>query len=184
MGPCLMDETVLDPPRVTRPRPHHLRWVAVTVAVVTIGAFIVWWTRPDAFGPYGNAVSAQLVVGETLDVNLSVTSIQEQVTTHALEPRITENTADADIDVVLCELDGDDRLGAGTGELDRYCTSVRPATAGQIDWRRNDLMVRVTPRRAGTVRIEGTEIGYTRGWRHLRQTGTQHTGTAVVLTAR
>ena len=65
------------------------------------------------------------------------------------------------------------------------CSSVRPATeATDVDWGREALVVRVTPRRQGTVRIAGALVRHTRDWQHAWQTGTERTGTELVVSAR
>ena len=113
--------------------------------------------------------SGQPDTGQTL--TLTVTSIR---------PIVMQNTANATVRVLRCVL-------AATGhgpvaEPPANCATLRPFTSGRVKLGfgkgDDDIVITVTPRRAGTVRIAGAELHYSSGIRH----GVQHIGGRLATT--
>jgi hypothetical protein len=96
----------------------------------------------------------------------------------AIRAIVALNTADADISILRCVLanDGPGPDGASRGAAKATCSSLRPFDSGAVTvgFRKgdDDIVVAVSPKRAGKVRISGIELQYSSGLRH----GTQHTG--------
>lgn len=172
---------------MTRTRPLRLLAAMIVLAAV-VAAAAWWWMHPRAFDSYGGQVGAPVEPGGTANVNLNVPRQDLDVTIRSISVDVAENTSDAEIDLVLCSHPAapDAVLGAGFGDLGRAdCSSVRPAVGVRsVDWRRESLIVRVTPRQAGTVRITGAWVRYSRDWRHGWQTGSERTGIEVVVPSR
>jgi hypothetical protein len=165
-----------------RRRRARITWVVVLGVLATAA---VWWSQPRAFDAYGDLVEAPVEVGSTANVNLLLPSKDVAATIRSIRADVVENTSGATIELVLCSTpDSGAGIGAGFGELGPSdCDRVRPVrSAGEVDWREESLVVRVTPSHAGTVRIAGARVTYTRDWRHLWQSGTERTGTEVVVT--
>lgn len=71
-------------------------------------------------------------------------------------------------------------LGGGVvvDDVRQYCRELVPFQPGAIDLgvTSTGLVIAVTPRRAGTVELDGAQVAY----RHGIRTGSQHIGAAAV----
>lgn len=173
-----------DPARTDRRRPARVLLAAAVLGALAAAAW--WWTHPQAFDAYGGRGRTEVAVGRTANLNLLVPSRDVDVTVRSIRADVVQDSADADVELVLCGPVDGAFTGDSVGPLGpAQCSSVRPATeATDVDWGREALVVRVTPRRQGTVRIAGALVRHTRDWRHAWQTGTERTGTELVVSAR
>jgi len=153
-------------------------------------AWLGWtWRHPTAFsepGGFGHAAD-HYAVGEAFYADLITApwGASGEVHIDSVEPHVVTNTADAEVDFYVCRLAdaADGRLGNGGQDLaDEFCGQLLPAEGGvglQLDRdARQQLLVKVTLREPGTVRVAGADVTYSDGWQH----GTQDTGGEVVVT--
>jgi hypothetical protein len=173
---------------MSRPRRARVLAGAALVGAALLAAYLLWWSRPTAYFPYGSGSAGPSEVGETRFFSLLLSEPDGVVDVHELRPVVTTNTSDATIDYVVCT-DGERAgIGSGSGPLpNAECPRLRPLAdvdLDDVDWTDHSLVARITPRRAGIVRIEGAEVTYTRDWKHLWQTGTQRFGSEVVVRTR
>lgn len=177
-----------------RPRWPWLVAIGVFVLVaagVPTGIWFVHWRSSlhslSEYPTYG--VGGPLAIGKTeyLGGNLwaqdTIThpSRPMELSLHIsmIRPVVVTNTAGADIRILRCvlALDGPGPEGDASGRS--RCASLSPFESGDITlgFQRgdDDIVIAVTPRRAGKVRIAGVEVHYSSGLRH----GTQHTGVQI-----
>ena len=164
--------------------------LTLLVATAAVAAFCVWVTHPNAVGAYGNEQGMRLEVGETVLVDAGIYSRHVEddprhgmpITVHSAVARISENTADADIELVLCRHSGDgtDIIGSIMAEdVSSYCLEELPIGGAHESFPSTaQLLFRITPRQPGTVQIEGIDLTYRDGIRR----GTVHTGTKMITT--
>jgi len=127
----------------------------------------------------------------TWNVDVGDSMSNETVTLRGVSAVVVQNTADADIEFVICRwIPGlDARLGNDTGSLDDYCASTTPASERSLNLDPTDplaesIILRVTPKQVGRVELHGVNVDYQRGWRHLWQSGTEQTGPDVAITVK
>ena len=91
---------------------------------------------------------------------------------------VTTNTADADVRFLVCTVDPAGGAG-GVGlirekDFARTCPDPVPAEGGAVltpeAGRHQDVVMAVTPRRRGDVRIEALQVTYRHGWQRGTQT--------------
>lgn len=175
----------------------RVRVVASLLAAITLVAcalmYLMWWSQPTAFDARGNAitVTAQVADPQTWNLDVGESVSDEIVTLRSIEPVVVQNSADADIELVVCRWKPglDARLGADTGSLSKYCSDTSPVPGrafnlDSTDPQAESIIIRVTPKQRGRVEVAGVKVDYRRGWRHLWQTGTEHTGPDVAITAK
>ncbi|CAN5137828.1 hypothetical protein BH09ACT10_BH09ACT10_02010 [soil metagenome] len=173
------------------------RWVLGSVALVVslvlvVGAVVGyqgWWSRPTAFSGWGNVMmSTTSKVGQTLTVGMDNTYPGEDVNVHSAKPVVRVNSADAKIELLVCHYrSAEKQLGSIFGSLDEYCSSTSPVDGYDLRKTANKneaILARITPRKPGSVRIDGLNVHYMRGWRHAWQTGTEQMGMEVRLKAQ
>lgn len=153
--------------------------VATAIAVIVVCVVLaqqLWWSKPTAFGPANSFEFRQVLkTNETYSINMFSTKRAEDVRLHSAEPIIVKNTADATIDFVVCRYETEWQMGSIVGSMDRYCSSA-PLQGYLLrkDHHLDDtIYMRITPRKAGVVRLDGMTVNYSRGWGHLRQTGSE-----------
>ena len=103
-------------------------------------------------------------------------------------PVVRSDTADAELEVFLCEVDPDAEVagvGAQRREPTNICRVFEPVSDGMRFLTgggepRHELILRVRTTQPGVVRVEGIEISYRDGLRR----GTQVTGADVTVRAR
>ena len=99
-----------------------------------------------------------------------------------VRPRVTVDTAEADITVRLCRPATGSAVDRSTAPIADECRSVSDVpTQGQVLLAPGtaQLVVSVTPRKAGRVQIEGYDVTYV----DAGHRGTEHAGREVVLRA-
>jgi hypothetical protein len=156
--------------------------VVVLVALIVPGRLLAAEHRGDDElvqfadgGRHGSAAPGQAWHADTGVFSTDADRIQVV----EVRPRVTTDTAIADIDFELCtpRLQGD--IDAATGPLSDTCRTVSGAEGGwtHLRPRRAHLVVSVTSQRAGTVVIDGFDVTYVdHGHR-----GTEYAGTTIRL---
>lgn len=91
-----------------------------------------------------------------------------------MTPRITENSADATVAVIVCSGPNSSAItgGGATYDVSSYCPRLTPFHSGSFtvgDRTTTGLLMTITPHRAGTTHIEGSDVSYWHGLRHGRQ---------------
>ncbi len=155
------------------------RWAlvaAVLVLLVVPGRLLASeHERDDALAPYTAApAAARIEPGRTWHVDAGVATADAGVLRLvAVRPRVTIDTAEADITVRLCRSTGPQPVG---------CRDLADARAGGVVRLAHGaarLVVSVTPRRVGRVQIEGYDVTYL----DAGHRGTEHAGREAVLRA-
>jgi hypothetical protein len=100
----------------------------------------------------------------------------------SVTPRITVNTADADVRVLICQRN-DSISALGADDL-FFCAATRPFVPGTLTIDHDNagttsIIVAVTTRRVGTVTIAGVRVTYHDGLRR----GSQDTGNDMSVKA-
>jgi hypothetical protein len=96
----------------------------------------------------------------------------------SIRPVVAKNTAGASVVVEQCVLFslGHYLLGVGASEARLHCTTLRPLRSGTVTlgYAKGDvdIVVAITPKHAGVVKVKGVDVSFSAGWRH----GAQHTG--------
>ena len=164
------------------------RWglvVVVLVLLVVPGRLLAAeHDRDDALVPYaGQRAGGRVVPGQTWHVDAGVVSVStDPMQVVEVRPRITVDTAEADITVRLCRPVTGSAVDRSTAPIADECRSVSDVpTQGQVLLAPGtaQLVVSVTPRRAGRVQIEGYDVTYV----DAGHRGTEHAGREVVLRA-
>lgn len=175
-----------DAPASGRPagNPTLRTTAAVMLAAVLAGVVVVashWRTHPTAFPPTAHGWgSADFPVGRTHYVGMiSHLEDAERVRIDRVTPVFERNTAHADVRFLVCSIDPASGVGGvglvGRRSFEEVCPEPVPAEGAWFQpspTARQDVVMAVTPRTDGAVRISAIEITYTQGWRH----GTQITG--------
>lgn len=168
------------------------RVVIWTAAALVAGAAMwgLWWfIHPTVFHPvnteawsykYDNADM------ETVHIGMAYPKKSYWDSTVRLtdaDPLVLENTADAEITIHVCHERGIG-IGSVTGSLREYCKSIlnlaAEPTLTLAPQARERLILTITPRRSGRVRIVGIDLTY----RHGVQYGTQAVGEHVLARFR
>lgn len=141
---------------------------ASTVALMTVGLYV----HAEAHGDFswGNETSGSVKVGEPVLIGMDTTYPAATVTLKDVTPVVVENTADARVETMICQKRGRTGIIMVTGSLRSYCRAT-PDADGYV-LRKSAIsdefiLVRVTARQPGQVRIDGVKIAYARGWRSL-----------------
>jgi hypothetical protein len=140
--------------------------------------------RDDALRPYaGQRSGGSVVRGQTWTVDAGVIAVgSDSVQVVEVRPRVTVDTAEADITVRLCRPARGAAVQVTTAPISDTCRSISDVpTQGRVRLtpRSAQLLVSVTPRRAGQVQIEGYDVTYL----DAGHRGTEHAGTELVLRA-
>ena len=178
-------------------RRTRLRRIAAVVAVLVLvagaGALVWWRSAPPELLPVGGlGLEGAGTVGHTyytdavLDVVLDADpeSTVRHLRFDRIEPRVEENSANALVSLLVCTRTPG-TSGVGLGELDSLrpaCSSVTPFTGAQemvLGFQTAQVVLAVTPRQPGTVRIEGFEVSYASTGRAVTTTSGLH----LVMTA-
>jgi hypothetical protein len=174
---------------------HRARIPAVALAllgVVTATAVGWWWlTHPSTITPYGSSIGARVAAGQVIHLDSGITTFQgselhrssARIGLQSVTPRVTENTAYAEITIQLCRRNIQSvGVGAVTGPLVEFCASLVPvASASAVlspDAGGDQIVVSVRPTRDGQVVIEGFDVRYTDGVRR----GSSHAGLELRIT--
>ena len=156
--------------------------------LVAAGWAYWWWTPPEAFGPYGNGIGGRIEAGQAMHYDTGLHPVRRDgedpepipVTLNEVTPVVSENSADADIEVRLCRVaDGGTGIGA-VRSVRRFCDAL-DVIDGDTQLRPPDqVIVTVVPQRPGVVHIEGAPVDYRDGIRR----GSQHSGLEIHVRAR
>lgn len=141
---------------------------------------------------FGNQISARIAVDEPIAMGMYVstdgpdfdpTADPVPVTLTGVKPRVEINTANASLEILFCELGPEARVGnIGTSRvrsLERVCAGLRPVDGPVENFTGTGgcLVLVVTPRQPGLVRINGFDTSYREGIRW----GTDHAGTELLV---
>jgi hypothetical protein len=150
--------------------------IATAIAISAIG----WWlTHPGQLPAVDNSLGSIHTPVDWPTLVGMHSWPDDSVRLVSARPRVRENSANADISVLLCYPTAS-QIYHATGNLDGLCKPAVPvegqtmqATPNAKTWARApNLIVLVKPRQAGTVRVDGVEVTYRAGL----QRGTQSTG--------
>ncbi|MCW2789553.1 MAG: hypothetical protein JWP56_1856 [Aeromicrobium sp.] len=172
--------------RVARSRRFVKPAAVVVVLIAVVAGYVFWWSKPTAFGGWGDEVGATVKVGQTLNVDMGLTYSAEVVSLHHARPVVVKNSADAELELVACRYTSETVVGLSLGSLDSSCSAVVPLAGRRFPAPTSDesIILRITPRIPGDILLEGVSINYTRGWKHLWQTGDEQSGFGVSIKAR
>lgn len=159
--------------------------VTVVALLAAIGALVAlafsgyWLTHPNRM-TYGNLIGTRIPVDEPVVMGIYVSTEDPgidgdtdpvPVTLTGVEPRVEVNTADASLEILLCELGPGARIGnIGTSSvryLERVCAGLRPVDQPVENFTGTGgfLVLVVTPRQPGLVRVDGFDTTYRDGIR-------------------
>lgn len=149
------------------------RWVMATGAtllavLVAVGVYVRAETQEDF--TWGNETSGPVKVGEPVLIGMDNTYPGATVQLKDVTPVIVENTAKARVETMVCQKRERTGIIMMTGSLRPYCRATRATDGYQLSKAARDdefLLVRVTARQPGRVRIDGLKVAYSRGWRSL-----------------
>lgn len=171
-----------------------VRYVALGLACAVLAAIAVvgvrWVYGPQSLRAYGGmSESAEGKPGRTVLFGAmgsqSANGVDRwlRVDLRSVRPIVSVNTAGADVRVLLCTIGTDGGIGISSS-AHPYCSAIKAFQPGRVTlgWLhgRTDLLVAVTPRHVGTVRVDGLRVTYRDGVRR----GDQHTGFSVTVTTR
>lgn len=173
-----------------RTRPGRRRLLAASV-VACVAAVVAtfWWSRSlSAYDDEGRyRVTGRLPApGTSLLVGLGGRPLEGTVTLVDVTPLVTINSAAAALEVVVCDQPDEGPPGVVEATAEQYCgrpaevdgyeqSAIQGGEAGPTARDRDGhLVLQITPRRAGTVEVDGVRIAYRDGLR--RQTQVLGTG--------
>ena len=166
--------------------------VLVVAASIGGGARVGWiWKHPQAFGDpggWGMGIGDRRV-GATLYAGMSYPRDHGggRVTLQGGQANIVSGAEKADVELLVCTLDPDAEVGAigsylGNG-IHEACLSLVPIEGEGLDLHhspmRQQVVVKVTLTKPGTVTISDITLDYTFGW----QRGSQRTGGNIVMSS-
>jgi len=176
----------------TRRRPAVARTAAVVVAAVAVAGLVWSWRTPPELWPAPTyRGSDRLPVGHTMYLDTAISVRDEsgngpqsyRLRIDSLVPRITENSAQATVALLVCTRNGGTLgVGAQVDGLDASCTSVLPFTGRQqidLGFMTAQILLAVTATVPGTLRVDGVDVTYADGGRAVTQTS----GAELTLTA-
>jgi len=175
-------------------------WVVALVVIVAVAVAVTVWfahwrsslhalidypnygvgmpTAPGHSWYFGSELASTTAV--------SVNPRQLSIDITSVKPVVIENNADADVAVLRCVLrhPGAGPVGERQVATDAICASLTPFRSGRVtlgfEAGNDDIVVEVTPHKAGVVRINGVDVRYRSGLRH----GSQHAGGQLRVTAK
>ncbi|MEN8704592.1 MAG: hypothetical protein ABF306_00510 [Nocardioides marinisabuli] len=173
---------------------HRFRWTAVGLALALGAGGAAWWvTHPDVFGDAGgySLSTAREEVGTSYYAGLvspPLDAERRELELRSATPVVAKNTADADLEVYLCEVDpGQGAVGVGSqrtaptdvcSTFERVTDGTRLVVGGGEAYQ--ELVIRVQAAQPGVVEVRGIELSYRDGLRR----GTQVTGGHLTYRAR
>lgn len=171
----------------------RLALIALVVAASIGGAaWVGWiWKHPQAFsdaGGWGMSIGDRKV-GATFYAGMSYPHDRADghVTLRGGHANIVSGAENADVELLVCTLDpaaGFGAIGSYTGSsIHEGCLSLVPIDGQRLDLRdaplRQQVVMKVTLTKRGTVTISDITLDYTFGW----QRGSQRTGGNVVVSS-
>jgi len=192
-----MPETQTADPEATRPAgrsllpttPRRALVCAVVIAALSgLAALGLHLRQPTAFHNAGGGVIG--VENRGLDDPLYVGMSYEQddaegtITIQSARANVVQDSADADVTFYVCSiapLAGVGAIGSSNEEdMHELCSSLVPAEGATLRLHAipmQQVVMAITLRRPGLVRVDGMDLDYTLGW----QAGTQRIGGEVVV---
>ena len=169
----------------TTPR-GALAWVGVIAAVTGLTALGLHLRHPPAFDEVGGWAAGveNRDLGDPLYVGMSYPhdDAEGTITIRSARANVVRDSADAEIAFYVCTiapLTGVGAIGSGSEkDIQEYCDSLVPAVGAtlRLDAQpMQQVVMAVTLRQPGRVRVDGMDLGYTLGWR----AGTQRIGGEV-----
>lgn len=165
------------------------RWALAlgSFVLVALLGVIGWeWRHPTAFSTYEGGTTIELKRPQpdgSLYFGMTWSGgAGGAVQVKAAEPAVTENSSEAAIEVLICRVrpgtDGSLIGSASESEIDATC-DLQPLTALELNLPGTppptQLILKVTPRQAGRVLVQGIDLTYEQGWR----SGTHRVGEGV-----
>jgi hypothetical protein len=160
--------------------------IAVIVVVLITMTAVIWSHSAKAFDRGGVAQTGTVSGNAPRFISLDAYSgggvaHLNSVHLNSVQPIVVQNTANADIKMLLCrpikEFAGD----AASADMSSFCSSLesfRPVTGSFYPTGTWLLVAEITPRQPGVVRIDQFNVTFREGLR----TGKQRVGTAFTLT--
>lgn len=188
-------------------RGHPERLLPWALLVVTglsaaVGGALGWQQgrQPGAFeqalsddGHFTPTHSGPLVVGATTWFGLTYPGASiplqrddgERARLREAEPRVLVNTAQAEVELLVCVIDPAAGVGAvgslsSQRDLDATCRETLPVGARPLRLSggfADQVVLRLTPTREGVVQVDGADVTYS----YAGRTGTEHVGLGVQL---
>lgn len=161
-------------------------WVLAFLAFATVAWGLWWFTHPKVFHEvYTESWSQKYDGGGMAPLHIGMAYAHKPYWSSSVrltdaDPLTVENTADAKITVTVCQERAGADIGSVTGDLRDYCTSILNLTAEPLlslapeDNER--VILTITPRQPGRVRVVGMDLTYRHGWQY----GTQAVGEHMV----
>ncbi|GAA2126070.1 hypothetical protein GCM10009843_24290 [Nocardioides bigeumensis] len=151
----------------SRRRPLLLA-TAVVLVLVLVAWSAVWWDRtpPVLGGSFETRLDPTPVPGPVLVGITSPATVpgQANVSLVDVSPELTRNDADADVSFLVCELKGDPITAVVAEPIEDHCRRTRPAHDTTIRVAGEYLVMAITARERGTVRVESVDVTYRNGW--------------------
>ncbi len=171
-------------------RSARTRIILAIVLAILAAALVAWtWRHPTAFPPVAAEISTgseDWPVDEALFVGMTYpfTRGEDTVTLQEVEANVVTNTADATVSFSICTLTGDGAIGSvSAADVEDLCSSLLPVADHRLTSDADpseQLLIEITPRRAGTIEIAGASLTYGQGW----QRGSQDVGERIRLIVR
>lgn len=161
--------------------PHtgrRLRVLAVVMASIAALMGAGWWlTHPQVMQPVGVTSDLPLEVGQVAVVGMFAQPRTGTVRLTDAVPNVIENTADAELRVVLCETAvGEAKVGSAFVRAEDACLAVYEPRGHELAGQQQQyLVLEILPRRPGAVVVEGLRVSHQDGWRR----GTEVSGLAA-----
>lgn len=168
-----------------------VRWISRVLGCAVLAVALVislhWWFRPHALRDYRTDLreSATARLGQTVYFGQqgggqeSALHKTLHIDLRSVRPHIALNTSNAEVKILLCAIGGDP-IGVST-DAGPSCASVTNFRSGDVvlgwDRGKTDVIIAITPHRAGQVRVDGLDETYQDGVRR----GHQHTGFEVTV---
>lgn len=173
--------------------PARLVYAAVFTVAVGLGASLLWlgwtWRHPQAFhdsGGWGVGFDKRHV-GDSFYAGMSYPRHGDggHVTLHGGHVNFTTGADIADVELLVCTIAKDAQVGAigtyGGDTIHDDCDTLVPIRGQRLDLHdaplRQQVVLKVTLTRPGTVRIADVTVDYSYGW----QRGSQRIGGEVVM---
>ncbi len=139
-----------------------------------------WWVaHPTELSELGEVSLPSAEIGKPFLLGVFPDN-QDNLRLRGVSPRVTTNTAAADVRLVLCGRPKE-VVGSFYARAEDACRELLPTAGSTLpaDLHEAQLLLEVTPRRPGKVVIDGITVRY----RHGLQVGSQVTGGLFSLTA-
>jgi hypothetical protein len=160
--------------------------IAVIVVVLVTMTVVIWSHSAKAFDRGGVEQSSTVSGNAPRFISLEAYSgggaaHLNTVHLNTVRPIVVQNTANADIKMLLCRPIAEFAGDATTADMSKYCSSLesfRPVTGSFYPNGTWLLVAEITPHQPGVVRINQFNVTFREGLR----TGKQRVGTAYALT--